>query len=648
MKLSWMPLAFLALAADAPVWSPAYQMKFRAVGDVTPSPDGSMAVWTERQAVIAAEKSENVTHVFAGSTTGSRRFQLTRGDKSCTAPRFSPDGAFVFFLSERSGKPNLYRIPVAGGEAEKITEWKGAIGQFRVSPDGKRIAFAGADEDKDLEKRKKEKLDFKVVGEKPALHSLWVVNLDGELPAKPEKLADGEFHVTALDWSPDSRKIAFQRVPRPDADAARHADLMEADLASRSVRPLATTAATESSPLYSPDGRWLAFESQNGNTVSSAATIMLLDRASSSVRALPDTPNEQPNLIGWAGDSKSIVFSETSHYRGLLYRMPIDGPPVKIHESLRATVTDARVNSTGTFIGYTRHSSDEPQEGWVAPLLASAAVRVSAANENLARPVSGKTEVITWKSKDGINLDGLLTYPSGYERGKRVPLVLNIHGGPAGAFTLGFDGGPGLYPIASFAAKGYAVLRPNPRGSTGRGAAFRARVIADWGGMDYGDIMAGVDHVIAMGVADPDRMAVMGWSYGGYMTAWTVTQTARFKAAAIGAGITDHVSMYGTQDIPSLYEDYFGGPPWEKPDVYRRSSPINFVNNVKTPTLIQHGEADARVPPSQAYEFHRALERRNVPTRMVVYPRQGHGVTEPKFVQQVMEEHLAWVEKYLK
>lgn len=637
------------LAAAAQEWSPAYQMKFRAVADVTPSPDGQLVVWTERYPVVAAEKSENVTQVFLGAADGSRRWQLTRGEKSATAPRFSHDGSAVYFLSDRSGKPNVYRIAVAGGEAEAVTDWKGTIASFDVSPDGKRLAFTGRDEDKVGEKRKKEKLDFKVIGDRPVRHSLWVAPLEAGVPAKPELLVAGEFHIAGFDWAPDSAKIAFHRVPRADADVARHADVAEVDIASRAVRELAATAAAgEAEPRYSPDGRWIALLRQpSGNTVNAATRLALLDRATGAVRELPETHDGQPRVAGWAADSKSLVFGEIERYRGVLYRMPIDGPVVKVHEAPGATLSSARVNAAGTHIGFVRQASTEPPEAWTAPLSAGPAVRVSAANTAIALPAFGKTELIQWKAKDGLDVDGLLTYPVGYKAGQRVPLILNIHGGPAGAFVLDFDGAPGRYPIATFAAKGYAVLRPNPRGSAGRGAPFRARVIADWGGRDFGDLMAGVDQAIAMGVADPERLAVMGWSYGGYMTAWTVTQTGRFKAAAMGAGITNHVSMYGTQDIPSLYEDYFGGAPWEKPEVYARSSPMQFVKNVTTPTLILHGEADDRVPPTQGHEFHRALQRRGVPARMVVYPRQGHTVTEPKFVQQVMEEHVAWVEKYL-
>jgi dipeptidyl aminopeptidase/acylaminoacyl peptidase len=362
---------------------------------------------------------------------------------------------------------------------------------------------------------------------------------------------------------------------------------------------------------------------------------------------LPPSHDRHPQPLGWAPDSRAIFFSEARGVRNVIYSLPLDGPPAVAFEPTRGRVV-ARLNSTATHLGLAFDTPEEPVEAYLAPVASPAPVRVSEANTSLDKPPLGKTELIRWKAADGLEIEGLLTYPAGYQHGRRVPLILNIHGGPSGVFQESFIGAAGPYPIASFAAKGYAVLRANPRGSTGYGQPFRRRVVEDWGGGDFRDLMAGVDHVISMGVADPDRLAVMGWSYGGYMTAWTVTQTARFKAAAIGAGITNTVSMYGTQDIPSVFEDYFGGTPWDRSDVYARSSPLEFVSHAMTPTLLLHGEQDARVPPGQAYEFYRALKRRGVPAKMVLYPRTPHGAREPKFVQHIMEQHLEWVDQYLR
>jgi dipeptidyl aminopeptidase/acylaminoacyl peptidase len=273
-------------------------------------------------------------------------------------------------------------------------------------------------------------------------------------------------------------------------------------------------------------------------------------------------------------------------------------------------------------------------------------VRVSRANDDLAKPALGETKVIRWKSKDGLEVEGLLTLPVGYETGKKYPLILNIHGGPAGSFAETFIGRFSIYPIAAFAARGYAVLRPNPRGSSGYGKQFRYANMADWGGKDFEDDMSGVDQVIALGIADPDHLAVLGWSYGGYMTSWVITHTDRFKAAVVGAGVTDLWSFTGTSDIPGFLPDYFEGDPWNQFKNFADHSPITFVKNVKTPTLVLHGEADIRVPTSQGYEFYHALKRLGVPTKMVVYPRTPHGPREPKFILDIAQRNMDWVDKY--
>jgi len=273
---------------------------------------------------------------------------------------------------------------------------------------------------------------------------------------------------------------------------------------------------------------------------------------------------------------------------------------------------------------------------------------VSTANaEHAALPI-GRTEVVTWTSTDGRKIEGLLHYPVGYQAGRQVPLILNVHGGPAGVFQHTFVGGRGSYPLASFMARGYAVLRPNPRGSSGYGVEFRQANIKDWGGKDYDDLMAGVDRVIAMGVADPARLGVMGWSYGGYMTSTIITRTNRFKAASSGAPVTNLMSFNGTADIPSFVPDYFGAEFWNDPAVYARHSPMFNISHARTPTLVQHGENDIRVPIAQGYELYTALKRQGVPTRMLVLPRQPHGILEPKLQVVTMQSNLDWFDTYLK
>jgi dipeptidyl aminopeptidase/acylaminoacyl peptidase len=259
----------------------------------------------------------------------------------------------------------------------------------------------------------------------------------------------------------------------------------------------------------------------------------------------------------------------------------------------------------------------------------------------------GQTTPVQWKSTDSREIEGLLTLPVGYKTGERIPLLVVVHGGPTGVFVQNCIVARGPYPIPVFASKGYAVLRCNIRGSSGYGKEFRYANYNDWGGGDYRDIISGVDALIEQGIADPDRLGVMGWSYGGYMTSWTITQTKRFKAASVGAGVTNLMSFTGTADINDFIPDYMGGEYWEQFDRWQARSAMFHVKGVTTPTLIQHGDKDVRVPISQGYELYNALRRQGVLVKMVVYPRQPHGLQEPKMQLDAMHQNVAWFDQHL-
>lgn len=649
-------IVFLAcgatLLAQAPQsWTPEFTLQFQNITSVTVSPDGKMAAWVQTKPVVEAEKSEQHSQIWVGMTDGSRRFQLTRGEQSASNPQWSPDGVRILFTSSRGGaSAQIFSIAVAGGEAEKLTEFKGSISGFAISPDGKTIAFTGAETNADEEKAKKEKRDMRVVDRPTDSHTLYSIPVaaDADGKRKQQKMVDAKYHIVNFDWSPDSRSIVFERWPATKFENWFKADVSEVDVASGVVKDLAATSAAESGPHYSPDGKYVAMTRSSAKPKWAFENrIKLIARANGEARELPATYDEQPRIIGWSRDSSKVFFGESKRTRNYIGAMPVDGPPAVFFETARGVFT-ADLNATGTHFGMTFESPDTPAEAFVMPVegSASAMKRLSQANVNIPKPAMGRTEAIRWKSKDGLEIEGLLTYPVNYEKGQKVPLILNIHGGPTGVFNESFTGKSALYPIAVFASKGYAVLRPNPRGSGGYGKQFRFANYNDWGGKDYEDDQAGVDKVIEMGVADPDRLAIMGWSYGGFMTSWTITQTKRFKAAVVGAAVTNLWSFTGTADIPGFIPDYFGGEPWENFDAYRKHSPITHIKNVVTPTLILHGEADDRVPVGQGYEYYNALKRQGGIAKMVVYPRQPHGPREPKFVLDIMQRHVEWVEKY--
>jgi dipeptidyl aminopeptidase/acylaminoacyl peptidase len=426
------------------------------------------------------------------------------------------------------------------------------------------------------------------------------------------------------------------------------ADLSVIEIGSGAVRKVAVTAAAESDPHYSPDGRWIAFR-RSDEPVTWAFTndVYVVPASGGNPRKLAETSDRGPTIVGWNGNGSAVLVSETRGTVSRLLSVPRSGSAPTDVSPPDMMVGNATLNSGGTHVAFVSEAPDRPPEVFTTPLSRFAAAQVSRV-QDVAMDGIGRTEVVRWRSSDGFEIEGLLTFPLGYREGTRVPTLVIIHGGPTGVFTESFIGAATQYPVAVFAARGYAVLRPNPRGSSGYGREFRYANYGDWGGGDYRDIMSGVDALVQRGVADPDRLGIMGWSYGGFMTSWIVTQTNRFRAASIGAALPNLMSFSGTSDVPDFIPDYFGGDYWERKDQWEAHSPLFQVRNARTPSLIQHGEVDDRVPVSQAYEFYNALKRLGVPARLVIYPRTPHGIREPKLLRDAMDRNLEWFDRWLR
>jgi len=640
---------------DTLSWTPEFMMKIKGISSVTLSPDGEHLAYVIREPVMEGEKSEYLNHIWVARTDGSEAVQYTRGEKSCNSPKFSPDGKSLAFLTSRSDKNQVWKMRLMGGEAEQITDEKDGVQSFEWSPDGQSIAFMKKDADSEEEEKAKKEKRYVIEVDQDFKHShLYKIQLeeDEEGKRKVQQLSSGEFTVKSYDWAPDGKSIVFAYSTDPKINTRYlNGDIAIIPADSGAMTPLITTAGVESNPKFSPDGQWIAYLSTGDQPeLIGLADLYLVSIEGGIPKALAHTPDRNPSLIGWSDDGNSLFVSEPKRTTLVAMQVPIneaseEGP--QIITPNKGISTSVVFDTKNNKMAYVYQTMDRPAEVYVAQVNGSGAKSVSNINSDLKLPKMGKTEVITWNSKDGLEIEGILTYPVAYEEGKKYPLVLQIHGGPAGVFLQAFTGNPGIYLNQYFAERGFAVIRPNPRGSTGYGKDFRYANFQDWGFGDYEDVMSGVDKVIQMGIGDEDHMAVMGWSYGGYLTSFLVTRTNRFKAASMGAGLPNLISMTTTTDIPDYLVGHMGIELWEDYERYEKHSAIYQIKQVNTPTQVIHGANDLRVPFTQGQEYYVALQRMGVPSEMLVLPRTPHGPREPKLLMEVSPRILDWFEKYI-
>ncbi|MFO8174944.1 MAG: S9 family peptidase [Longimicrobiales bacterium] len=634
-------------------WTPALSMRYHPVSGTALSPDASLVAFVLREPLMEGEKSEYLSHIWMVATDGGGPRRFTRGEESATSPSFSPDGSYLAFSSGRSGSNQIWVMPVDGGEAKQITDHDTGIGSFEWAPDGGGFAFtAGDPESEEWKTAEKEKRDVILVDRDYRFTHIHSVEFDFEArgSSRAARITEGDFHVTGFDWVPDGSRIVFSHQADPRINTGRlSGDISVVDVESRDIRALVEGAGVESSPLVSPDGRWVAYLSTGGQIEPvGLADVHLVPLEGGAGRRLAETPDRSPGLMAWTGDGRAVLVQEAIRTNRHLLAVPVDGsPPSPVSEG-SGVHGSFSFDDDASHFAFTFETPDTPWEVFVSPLDRYRRQALTDLHRGVPRPPMGRTELLEWESPDGrFRIDGLLTYPVGYEEGRRVPLILNVHGGPAGVYSRSFTGGPGIYMLQYFAQQGYAVLRPNPRGSSGYGKEFRYANVRDWGFGDMDDLMAGVDEVIRMEVAHPDSLLLMGWSYGGYMTSFAVTRTDRFQAASMGAGLPNLISMTTTTDIQDYLVAHMDAEFWEDFDVYERHSAMYRIANVTTPTQVIHGAQDLRVPFTQGQEFYRALDRRGVPTEMVVLPRTPHGPREPKLLMAVSEHILRWFETHL-
>ena len=632
-------------------WTPELSININQISDLNFSNSDKIAM-VVRHAQIEGEKSEYLNQIWLSDTKINNIRQFTYHEKSSTHPRFSPDGSYLAFLSARTEKTQIWIMQVDGGEAWQFSYEKQGVGLFKWSPSGDKIAFIMTDpKTEQEEKDKKEKRDVILVDQNFKYSHIYLKSfLAKKDTSKASRITDGTYHITDFNWNPNNKTIVFSHTIEPTINSQFvSGDISVVNLKTKTVKDIVTWEGKDKNPIFTPNGKSIVFTSDGGKieAIGLSDTYQISSNGGKP-KKLAETPNRNASIISVSADNNYVFVADANRTKSEVYKISLNSSNISPMLNLKGRVSSPKLSDDSKKIAFVKQELDKPSEVFISQLNIINPKQISNFNPTKVFPKLAKTEIITWKSKDGLEIEGLITYPTKYKKRKKYPLAVIIHGGPAGVFSETFTGARSIYNIEYFASNGYAVLRPNPRGSTGYGKDFRFANFKDWGFGDYEDIMSGVDKVIDMGVADPNRLAVMGWSYGGYMTSFVVTRTNRFKAASMGAGLPNLVSMTTTTDIPDYLVAHMGAEFWNDYETYEKHSAIYRIDKVQTPTQVIHGANDLRVPLTQGQEFYVALKRKGVPTEMVVYPRTPHGPREPKLLMDVSPRILTWLDKYIK
>lgn len=613
--------------------TPEQALAQRRIRELQASPDGTRLVFT------VSEPPKGPTpqgHIWILNGSGEIR-QFTNSSKSENHPRWSPDGKTIAFLSDREEVHQIYLIPADGGEAIALTRGKQEIQNLEWSPDGKQIAFLAAEAKTDAEEKKeKDKDDAKSIDRDEKRTFLWVFEVQSR---QVRKLLGAPWDLQELKWSPNGERILAIATDKPESDQETNR-IISVNATDGKLQEIAAPRGPLEELRISPDGKWISYVGSRVDGPSPHDLYVHSVEASGTSRNLTATNIDRPiHAYMWRADGKLVALVDEGFRNRLL---AIDPSSTATEQLLQAKMyaSEFAVLSSGNVI-LTGENATHPEELWSWDKK-SDPQSVSHFNQSFDQLGLSPAEFVHYDSFDGRKIEGMLLKPTGWDGKSKLPTVLLIHGGPTGNWGDHYDSWGQL-----LASAGYAVFYPNVRGSTGYGYDFMVLNRGDWGGGDFKDVMAGVDYLVARGVADPNRLGIAGWSYGGYMSEWAITQTQRFKAAVTGAGLSDLAAEYGTEEHPS-YDEWFYGLPYEKPEGFRKSSPLTYIKNARTPTLILQGDSDTIDPLGQSQALYRALKRYGVETELVVYPRENHGFKEEKHMLDRLNRIVAWFDKYLK
>jgi dipeptidyl aminopeptidase/acylaminoacyl peptidase len=613
--------------------TPETFLELRQIQDPQFSPDGT------RVAFVVSDPLKNekrTRHIWLYDLQGKTSRQFTYSDKTESSPRWSPDGKKLAFLSNRGGdQQQIYVLRMEGGEGVALTKAKASVTALAWAPDGQSIAYLAPDPKTEAEEKKeKEKDDARVVDKEDKLARLHLLTVSTQ---EEHALTDAIRRVDELHWMPDGQNIVVSATNRPASDQYTNRIFL-VSARDGTMKEIAAPRGPFGDLQVSPDGSMISYFGARDDGPG-AHDLMLLPAKGGAARNLTGASlDRQLADYHWAKNG-SLFITYADGFRNRATSYSAEGER-KDAEDLPVSPEQFSMASTGE-IAYIGESTLSPQEIWIRDTK-GASEKVTHVNDSWKDYAITTPEFYKYKSFDGVDIEAALLKPAGFEGKTKLPTIVLVHGGPTGNWEDRIDAWGQL-----LVAKGYLVMYPNIRGSIGYGEKFVEMNRGDWGGGDFKDVMAGVNDLVTKGFADPDRLGIGGWSYGGYMSEWAVTQTTRFKAAVSGAGMANLISEYGTEQHPA-YDEWFYGLPYEKPEGFLNSSPFLYISHAKTPTLILQGEADPIDPIGQSQELYRGLKRYGVDTDLVLYPREPHGFQEAKHRVDVLNRVVEWYDRHLK